>query len=80
MKIETNMANKILTVLKKMENLEKELLTLKTEMLLKLRGMANKISIVKRTSGILGKKFPSGIKFENSIRKKWDKEFSKLKF
>ena len=72
------MANSTLTLLKKMKNLEKELLTLKIETFLKLRKMANKTSIVKRTSGILGKKFLSGVKFENSIREKWNKEFRKL--
>jgi hypothetical protein len=72
------MANSTLTLLKKMKNLEKELLTLKIETFLKLRKMANKTSIVKRTSGILGKKFPYGVKFENSIREKWNKEFRRL--
>jgi cobalamin biosynthesis Co2+ chelatase CbiK len=72
------MANSASILLKKMKNLEKELLNLKIETFLKLKKMANKTSIVKRTSGILGKKFPSGIKFENSIREKWRKEFKRL--
>lgn len=74
------MANSTATLLKKMKDLEKELLALKLETLLKLRKISNRALIVKRTAGILGKKFTSGVKFENSIRKKWDKEFKRLNF
>jgi len=66
------MANSTATILNKMKNLEKELSLLKIEAFLNLRKITNKASIVKKTSGILGKKFIKGIKYENLFRKKWE--------
>lgn len=68
------------TIFKKMDRLEKELLSLRIEAFLKLRKIKDKITIIQKTSGILGEKFSSGVKFEDSIREKWNKELKKLKF
>lgn len=73
------MANKTSIILNKMKSLEKELSLLKIEAFLNLRKMANKTSIVERTSGILGKKFPKGVKYENLLRKDWNRRFKELK-
>ena len=66
-------------LLEKINRMEKEIQVLKIESVLKLREKIKEISIVKKTCGILSKKFSKGVKFEDSLRKDWKNRFKELK-
>lgn len=65
-------------VFTKIRKLEKDLELIKMEAFLSLRKKAERITILKKAFGILGNKFPTGITYENKIRKEWDKNLKSL--
>jgi len=60
-------------VLDKISALEKIIYALKKEILLGYSDRANRLKLLKESFGILNKSYPSGIKYENNIRAKWEK-------
>ena len=67
------------TVLDKVRILEKELNLLKMEAFWYSKKRKERKDILKETFGILGENFPSGIDYENRIRKEWRKRFKTFK-
>ena len=65
-------------ILNKVENMEKELRLLKMEAFWYFRTKTERDEILKKTFGILGKSFVSGVEYENNIRKGWNKKFKPL--
>ena len=66
-------------LLEKIDRMETEIQLLKIESVLQWKNAIKDVSIVKETGGILGKKFPKGVSFENSLRKEWKERFKKRK-
>lgn len=73
------MTNKIM---EKLEILENEIENIKWWVTAhfsfrKQNGISSTISAVRRSAGILGKGFPKGTAFENTVRKEWKNNFLK---
>ena len=67
----------LVSKLNKLEKIEKEIQIIKWE-ILKFLIKQKKKSVVKETAGILGRSFPSGVKYQRKIRESWNQRFSKL--
>ena len=61
------------SALEKIRNLEKILNSLAREIIFNNANKMNLLVTLKESFGILGKGFPSGVDFENKIRKGWEK-------
>lgn len=69
-----------ISVLNQIKNMEDELQMIKLAPVVspKYQRHPFKAGIVESTSGLLGKNFPSGIVYEDSIRKNWKNRIKKL--